>query len=1846
MRMPVKSRQLHGLVLSTWIMLSLTLILSISNWQGSEASTGFLQTLSSQDWPQLGHDAHRSNTTDLQVDPPYCYEWKWYEAPIASRIQPVVAAGRLFIGSMNGLMYARDASSGAPLWTFETAGSIRATAGVTGETLIFGSYDGYTYALSVSDGALRWKVNTGPSATAPLIDEIRGWVYVASSNGRLSALRLSDGSLQWQADSGAPILTSPTLSTDENQVLTGNEAIYALAYNAADGTELWRTRLSGQSLADRYPVVVGTTVFYRSQPIDYFHNLLFEGDDVMDQAGSVDPDWIQDWNKIRPQIDQYLSSQPTKQTMFALDVSTGQAAGLPPVLYTYGNQDAPSVPVTRAGEVYLAYRARHGIQTDGGSVHVTSDYDAELGQLDMNSFDITGLTLAPATTYQTEFRMTSDEPAMLSMGGDILYVDNWERLGGINVSTGELAHVGAVSNDWPECFAQCGPGTDNPFFPLSGNASDPAYPFPSPRTTEGRQRGGLVIANNMLYWRVIEGGLAGISHSSTGTCPSPQVWTSTPGTPPVDPFQPSASPVETRNLDEYINLDLTTPASNPPADLVARLQTEVQAMIQDNAHLLPMYLMRGFSESQLWPYNTSNPPGIPKVTYLNHGNAYWHDPGELLYTMALAYPYLDAALQADVEAYMTDEMERYHPLENLPYNDLPWLKNGLPRESYDIPFRDNLANWPPPAANLSTLYSLWLWSKNTGDWSYAVAHWTEVKALFESRRNSIEYYADISGVIGYARLAQQLGHTAEYQDAVQTALNALQDGTNFELYRARAAHDYPDPRVMETGWSMPVLFGLTPEVGLFLREQTGGQAATHVLSLENNDGLRWWYLTRAGVQAEIGETSYLAPDSAWSHFLAHAYILQEDPDTLRGWLDRPWAVGDLYSIQKLSATLQAYGASEIGPSGKIYDLELPDQSIGRYDRFEAQFKVDTPAVYPSLPYDNNPPQGLTSGMGVSVDGLFSQNGWVTSITQPAFFDQPFTHQVINGRDHFTPSGEPYFTIRFTPAMAGEWEFRIRVRDEEGEAFYPPLNEGGISFSVSNSSANSYMNRGFLGVSSSDPRYFEYDSGEPFVGLGFNDGFEQSADVENRMQAYEANGINFLRVWLSGDGINGSQWSSWASHHLPNDNYLPGVQFDTVNTFNGADVSLRLDDQNPCFFGDFWQGGIPVLPNTRYHVWARVKVDGVNDPATPGAYGFTIKQASWLGTDCDHGGNGTIITPHVNGSSNGWITVEGSYQTGTTQSWMDYLYLTRENAGGGSVYVDEVRVWREDDPAQVNILREPNANSHLYFDPMSSAQWDLFIESAETNGVYLKLVIDEKNEWIRNHIGPDGQVTSNGSNDNFYAQSGTKTRWLQEAWWRYLIARWGYSPAIHSFEYLNEGDPYSGNHYKAANAMAVYFDNHDPSQHMVTTSFWHSFPNIEFWSNPNYSAIDYADLHAYVSTGWGTTASFLSSARIETRPAFVFSGEASAHFAGADNGDEAIGPRGMVIQGAGEWIIRYWMKADGFTANCPYDTSGGMQRIRWVVDGGPFNGGFEGVVPAEPDGKDFICTSPDGTFDWTQFRSDVDRDGNLVHEAFRLILTDNNPHSFMLRIENSNGTGGDAWVDHVEIVNPDGQVTQVVGEFISWRMDFDAAWYTAAYSEVFGGNSPVGARMPLVRGETGLDVSSAQEWNPELANDTEGIWLHNAVWGQINAGGMYDLYWWASETIKPEFYKHFLTFQKFTGGIPLNNGNYSRAEVETSSANIRAWGQRDDINGNMHLWIQNTEHTWKRIVDGDPIPAIEGFVSILSVPDGTYEVEWWDTYKTSSPVFLTETVEASGGKLDLNLPAALSSDVAGSLWGKT
>ena len=875
------------------------------------------------DWPQLGHDPQRTNASKVQVDAPICYAWKWFQVPFASRAQPVVANGIFYLGSMNGKLYARDAKTGAAKWDFAADGAIRHSAGVFIASLvggnglvIFSSYnglDGTTYALDAVTGVLKWKANTGPSATAPLLHSSRLRVYVASTNGKFTALDAKTGEQVWQKDFGAPLLTSPSLSNDEKTVFLGAEDMRAIAVDAGTGDSLWQTRLPGQSLSERYPVVMNDVVVYRSQSLHYFHFLLQGwGDAVMDQAGPVitgtnGAGINEDWAKVKPKIMSHLTANPDQQTFFALNIADGKSRGVAPVLYAYGSNDPPNVPVFVNGKTYVTYRARRGIQTDSPTVHVTTKYDAELGSMDMSSLEITGLR-GGKIAGQQQWRMTSDEPAMLTVGGNMIWVDNWERVGAMYLGSGTHVHGAAIANPSPGCIELCG-GSVRAFFPLTGNGL--SFPFPATISGEGQSRAGAVIANGMVYWRLLGGGLAAMKTQQGASCDTPAVWGPTQEPAPSLP----PAPTTTHVITDYVSLDLTTPVANPPADLVERLRAEIRDIVTSGGHLMPYYMERGFGDPKVWPAGSvTKGSEIPNISFEGRGKAFWHDPGELLYTMAMAYPYLDAPLQQQAKAYMADEMKRYSPLEALPYNNknADWMRTGIARERYGVPMRAKLNNWPISKISLAMFYGLWLWSKNTDDWSYACANAATVKARYSELKGNARYYADIAGLIGYARLSQALTQrscagwsSSDFAAAQTNALEMLKAGQAYATFQTNARADYLDPRDLATGWSLPEMRGLTPEMGLFIAEQTKGAARNEIALKQNNAGLRWWWFTRGGMHAEEGEASVMPPSTAWAHFLARAYIIKDSQAALRGWLDYAWGKGDLYSIQKLVATIQA-----------------------------------------------------------------------------------------------------------------------------------------------------------------------------------------------------------------------------------------------------------------------------------------------------------------------------------------------------------------------------------------------------------------------------------------------------------------------------------------------------------------------------------------------------------------------------------------------------------------------------------------------------------------------------------------------------------------------------------------------------------------------------------------------------------------------------------------------------------------------------------------------------------------------------------------------------------------------------
>ncbi|MGW8318267.1 MAG: hypothetical protein ACWGPS_03400, partial [Candidatus Promineifilaceae bacterium] len=540
--------------------------------------------------------------------------------------------------------------------------------------------------------------------------------------------------------------------------------------------------------------------------------------------------------------------------------------------------------------------------------------------------------------------------------------------------------------------------------------------------------------------------------------------------------------------------------------------------------------------------------------------------------------------------------------------------------------------------------------------------------------------------------------------------------------------------------------------------------------------------------------------------------------------------------------------------------------IPRYERFEISFQVDTAAQNLQLPFDPSPPAGIEPEMGISVDALFTPDNWRTTYTQPAFYYQSFTDEVKSGQEWFYPTEELQWKVRFSPNQTGLWQFRLIARDSTGVSETAPQ-----SFTVTLDDR-----KGFIRVSQADPRYFAFDDGSYFAGLGYNMNYDHVSwynpveDNEPQFQLMDTNGIQLVRIWLSQWGIYGPSWNPWNSiDPTQHGAYVPFEGLSFEEAYGQNDLSMKVDAQeNPCMFIGAWKSRPAVKRNTDYRVRIRFKTTNVTGPRVVGyPYGLVAKTGGWLwgdGNNCFETDTGTAVTPHQSDSTAGWQILEGTLNTGNND-FLPLFYLVMENVEQGAAFVDYV--WIEEDLGNgqygANIVSKPWMAHHLYMEQRNSYAFDKLLDLVKQYDIYLKVVISEKKDWIFNHIDyagspipddprcddsdPSNDPGECPGNDWFYGdfRRTTKVRWLQRAWWRYLQARWGYSTNIHSWELLNEGDPYSTRHYALADEFGSYMHQFVPNDHLVTTSFWHSFPSNAFWANPEYPNVDYADYHRYI-----------------------------------------------------------------------------------------------------------------------------------------------------------------------------------------------------------------------------------------------------------------------------------------------------------------------------------------------------------------------------------------------------------------
>jgi hypothetical protein len=264
-------------------------------------------------------------------------------------------------------------------------------------------------------------------------------------------------------------------------------------------------------------------------------------------------------------------------------------------------------------------------------------------------------------------------------------------------------------------------------------------------------------------------------------------------------------------------------------------------------------------------------------------------------------------------------------------------------------------------------------------------------------------------------------------------------------------------------------------------------------------------------------------------------------------------------------------------------------SIGKYQKYEATFDISRKfAVLPDFAYPDKYDQAKDAMLPYyyydasdnhttfpnrkspyGADGI-TINAIIVSPTQkqltlPAFYYQNYSRS----GDQMSPEAEYVWKIRFTPEELGKYTYSITIQDKFGETTY---STNALTFESVSSS-----NNGFINVSTTDSRYFEFSNGKSFIPLSHGGQWyknPQSSRVtgfESAFDSWKLNGINFTRLWDQNDGysltteghFDGYQDGStenWYDNRPPPDNYnaIPsrGEKYNPDNLAKGTQINQR------------------------------------------------------------------------------------------------------------------------------------------------------------------------------------------------------------------------------------------------------------------------------------------------------------------------------------------------------------------------------------------------------------------------------------------------------------------------------------------------------------------------------------------------------------------------------------------------------------------------------------------------------------------------------------------------------------------
>ncbi|MFZ2726613.1 MAG: outer membrane protein assembly factor BamB [Methylococcaceae bacterium] len=191
------------------------------------------------------------------------------------KLLPAIADNKVFAADKEGLVQARNASTGDLIWKTKTEKNISSGPGIGEGTVVVGTSDAEVVALNGETGKQLWKTNLSSEILAvPVV--ANNVVVVRSTDGTVVALNEKTGGKLWAYEHNVPALSirgagAPLVVGDT--LISGDDNGKLMALRLVDGKILWETSVvmpKGRSEIERLvdldvdPIEAAGTVYIAS----------------------------------------------------------------------------------------------------------------------------------------------------------------------------------------------------------------------------------------------------------------------------------------------------------------------------------------------------------------------------------------------------------------------------------------------------------------------------------------------------------------------------------------------------------------------------------------------------------------------------------------------------------------------------------------------------------------------------------------------------------------------------------------------------------------------------------------------------------------------------------------------------------------------------------------------------------------------------------------------------------------------------------------------------------------------------------------------------------------------------------------------------------------------------------------------------------------------------------------------------------------------------------------------------------------------------------------------------------------------------------------------------------------------------------------------------------------------------------------------------------------------------------------------------------------------------------------------------------------------------------------------